>query len=179
MANNRKVFKLNMFQFWKRVIKRWNDEERCFAPWVLSMPLSVEKMNQYIVRWNDGCKAHAFLTRYNVSNDTVRSQTTQFDTYTRTSHNFEMYFVKPYDSTGTQVDNEVDDDRSGLIDEILSEMLECLGIESPLDICDENEAFEIESWNVYPVIYAEDSNYTGWRVVGSLSQRNDPTYTFS
>lgn len=179
MANNRKVYKLNMFKFWQRVIKRWNDEGRCFAPWKLARPLSVEKMNQYVVRWDDGCKAHAFLTRYNISNETIRSNTTQFETYTRTNHNFEMYFVKPYDSTGTQVDNEVDDDREGLIDEILSDMLECLGIEDPFDVCDPFEDFEVISWNAYPVIYAEDSNYTGWRVVGTLAQRNDKTYSFS
>lgn len=178
MANNRLVHKLNMFKFWRRIIKRWNTEGRCFAPWVLSMPLSLEKMNQYIVRWTDGCVSHAFLTRYNVSNETIRSQQTGFDQYTVTSHNFEIYFVRPYDGAGTQVDNEVDDEREGLVDEILSDMLECLGIESPLDVCDSNEAFEVVSWNVYPVIYQEDHNYTGWRVSGTLTQRNDGTYKF-
>lgn len=178
MANNKKVHKLNIFKFWRRVINRWNVEGQCFAPWKLSMPLSVQKMNQYTVRWDDGCKAHAFLTRYNVSNETTRAQNTGFDTFTRTNHNFEIYFVKPYDSTGTQIDNEVDDERDGLIDEILSDMLDCLGIESPLDICDPEESFEVESWSAYPVIYQEDSNYVGWRVSGVISQKNDPTFTF-
>lgn len=171
---------MNLVKFFREAAKRWNDESRCGICWRFGAPLSVNSMNNYIVRSGDECCTHLFLTRY--SNQTIdsRNPNTNLINGRTCNHAFDLYCVVQRDSMGTMIDNEIpdydslsDDEKAGLWDEVLEKLLGCIGCGMEFDLCEMGYDFNITSWRLEPAIYEQDFNWCGWKISGTFAQPLD------
>lgn len=155
--------------FFKQVAEQWTADQQCGECWVSSAPLSVQAMNNYVVREGEECCVHIFVTRYNIRTIETRHPVTKLVNSTKCVHDFDLYFVKQTDF-GTHVDNEqigYGDDES-LIGEILDPLSECIGCGREFDLCAMGWDFDITQWSMTPTIREQDFNWTGWRVAGTF-----------
>jgi hypothetical protein len=161
---------MTVIEFFRQLATRWTNDGQCGECWTFSAPLSVETMNNYVVREATECCVHMFVTRYNIRTAETRSPNTGLVNSQTCVHDFDIYFVKQSD-LGTMIDNEQIGygENDGVLGSILDPLAECIGCGREFELCAMGWDFDITQWTMYPVIKNQDHNWTGWRVAGTFS----------
>lgn len=162
---------LNVIKFFQEVANRWNEENKCDFCWTFGAPLSLAGMNSSVQAQDSVCCNHLFVTDYEVSPGYSKHDLTQQINRKWCDHIFTLYVVQQanlgFNVYNEQIGHPIDE---SLWKTKLEPLLDCLGCGNEFDLCEMGYQFEIFKWNMKTIIYKEDANYTGWRILGIFRQ---------
>ena len=166
---------MNIVQFFKNVSDVWNEENKCGFCWNFSAPLSESSMNEYTPTNDKKCCVNLFITNYTTSNGYKLAQAPGINIGATSldwcDHIFTLYVVKNAEiGLNTYNEQPNHDVEESLWSTILDPLQNCLGCGNEIDLCDFGNDFEIIKWNMEAVKYKDDSNYTGWKIMGIFRQ---------
>lgn len=159
---------LNIVDFWKQQTKIWNDDLKCGLCWNFSAPLVSSQINVVQSETNEeDCCVHVFLTDIKFREAKQINSVTGLTTSKQCIWNFTLHaYIKS--DLGTNNYNEVKGHpiEEGKWNTIFYPLIECLGCDNLLDLCEILGKKVQVTQNGDAVLVNNYLNdvYNGWRI---------------
>lgn len=161
--------KVDIIDFWKRQVEKWDSESKCGECWVFGAPLTEDAANKQQSEVEDACCVHVYITdlrraegRIFASNGLVKELQEVW--------NYNIHFLKR-DNIGVNTFNEILDHpiSESKWEMILKPILVCVTEENVLEYCEIlGLNLDIIRWDMNTRINYLDENYTGWTANASF-----------
>lgn len=158
---------MDIVDFWKQQIDKWNEDEKCGMCWNFSAPLFENASN--IQQTSESCCTYVFLTNIKrVKN--FRTYPTGMTDVDSCDYSFNLHVIRKGD-LGTNNYNEIRGYAvaDGRYNEIYKPIADCLDCDLQLDFC------EFLGVNINEISWVEtmeqaylDNNYFGWRIAANF-----------
>lgn len=158
---------INIVDFWKNQIAKWNEELKCGLCWEFSAPLTESAVG--ITKPNDPCCVQVMLVRDRVTafrTSRTYDNITGLLTGVTCSKSFELLVLMPT-KLGQNNYNEIKghDTNESKWDEVLSKLEDCLSCDANLDFCEFlGRKVLVTDWSARQLVNYTDNNYTGYRL---------------
>lgn len=160
---------MEIVDFWKRQVDKWQTENKCGFCWEFGAPLKDSQLN--IEQTDEACCTYVFLTEIETVETPKFSPNTGFLNGKNCDTTFTLYVVRKGD-LGTNNYSEI---KGHPISEsnwetIFNPISECLDCNLILDFCTLEYGLKIDitQWRKTLEHAAFDNNYFGWKVRGTF-----------
>ena len=157
---------MDVINFWKAQVAKWNEDQLCGGCWTFNAPLTDAAVNTSQSPTDKECCYHVFLTNYRETNQNQYSTVTYFQNGQATTFNFDLNIVKQGD-IGQNNYNEMPEYpiSEGKWESLLQPLRECITAKDVMAFClILGYRVQIPNWNLTPVLNWQDMNYDGWRI---------------
>lgn len=163
---------MNVVDFFKQQVERWNDDMACGFCWEFDAPLTDSGVNESVMQTDaeECCPVKAFITNYTFRHNRTYNPTTTMLTNDSIDHTLTLHILA-FDRVDTNVYQEQIGHpvSEGKWETILNPLRQCVCEESLLEFCEIiNKRILITAWNAVARINWLDNNYTGWSITMTL-----------
>ena len=163
---------MNVVDFFKRQVTKWDDELKCGFCWEFDAPLTESGVNESVMQTDpdDCCPVKVFITNLSERKNRQYQQTTGLLQRYSTDYTFTLHALM-FDRVDTNVYSEqlghpVSESKW---ETILSPIQSCICEEEILEFCEILcKNIHILAWNAITRINWLDNNYTGWSITITL-----------
>lgn len=158
---------MNLVDFWKQQIAKWNTEEKCGLCWQFYAPMIESAVE--VVQGDEPCCVQVYLTRDRV---TAFSTANQYSTQTgyvnqvTCAKSFQLIVLMP-STVGTNNFNEIQghDEEESKWNTILEKLEACLSCELALDFCEFlGSEYRVTTWSGAQLVNYGTKAQTGYRI---------------
>lgn len=163
---------MDVVDFFKRQVDRWNADEKCGFCWEFDAPLTDSGVNKSVMQSDpdECCPVKVFITQLSERKNRTYNNTTSMLTDYTIDYTFTLHVLK-FDRPDTnvyaeQLGHPISESKWATI---LRPLQECVCEESVLEFCDLIcKKIKIIAWNAVTRINWLDNNYTGWSITMTL-----------
>lgn len=164
---------MNINDFFKTQIKKWNSENKCDNCWQFGGFTTRSGIEQYQLRKGKECCYHVFITDDGFSNS-YQYNNSVFPTQESYCYEYGTIWIVKASNLGTMNNMEVtnQNENTSLEESIIQPIKDCVSCDLKLEMCEfMGDLFEILEWNGSKVRNYTSHNFTGWSIRFRFRQR--------